>query len=267
MQKVEIFRYYQFGYNYYILLHASDTCSNQEMQEKLEAYFDFVSDLNLRVTESGIDLKGLYGDYGKLMNLTGDEKTKDKKVSNELYAAIHDKLLKIDSILDAELNIKVGYTLDEKRYSNEILTEEIYKLFGKDVFNRLPSIAQYDFKECGLCLAFDRYTAAAFHALRGTEDVLKFYYSQLIHIVPNPEDTWWTFTDAIENAVKSEKLKPPPPEQLMTNLNILRKHYRNRTQHPDLMFSLDDVQDIISICTKTINDIINDLLKRGLLAK
>ena len=53
-------------------------------------------------------------------------------------------------------------------------------LFAPNVLNSLPPIAQFDFGEAGKCIAFERPTAAAFHILRATEGVLRFYYIRMI---------------------------------------------------------------------------------------
>lgn len=54
MKKVEIYKYYSFGYNYYILLHRSGDKSNKEFLDILELYIKFIKDLNLKVTKSSL---------------------------------------------------------------------------------------------------------------------------------------------------------------------------------------------------------------------
>lgn len=54
MKKVEIYKYYSFGYNSYILLHRSGDKSNKEFLDILELYIKFIKDLNLKVTKSSL---------------------------------------------------------------------------------------------------------------------------------------------------------------------------------------------------------------------
>ena len=147
----------------------------------------------------------------------------------------------------------------------EILSERIDKLFSKNTFHNLPTIAQYDFKEAGMCLAFDRFTASAFHLLRGTEDILKFFYETLLNKKSKITDTWGTYSTEITKAVKSSNLKPEPSSELMMNIDNLRIFYRNKTQHPDKIYNQDEAQDLFGVSIKTINEIIFDLKQRKLI--
>ena len=111
-------------------------------------------------------------------------------------------------------------------------------------------------------LAFDRYTASSFHALRGTESVLAYYHQCLLKNKKLKNVTWGTLAKEIDDGIKNKTIKPGPPEELLINLNNLRKFYRNKTQHPVLKYSSDSSQDLISLCTKTINEIVQDLVDR-----
>lgn len=213
------------------------------------------------MTISSINLVQLIPDIEKLGKA---KKTKDQIIDSELWNSIVEKLKKIDTTLDAELNTKIAYLLDEKRFSNEILLGKIHQVFSKNTFVRLPVIAQFDFEECGQCLAFDRYTACAFHALRGTEDVVKMYYEKLFSTSSKEKDTWGTYETAITAGIQGGTITPKPDEQLIINIGSLRKYYRNKTQHPQNTYSSDEAQDLLSLCVKTVNEIIQDLQKRHL---
>lgn len=265
MKKYKLYRYYQFGYNYRILLQLDETFTNEELYNRLKEYLEFLDELNLSVTKSGVRMKEVDKIYEKIKTAAEDLNTAKTNVAASLVSELYDALSAVDSILDAELNIKVGFVLDEKRYSNEILTTDIHRIFADKVYEQLSVIAQEDFREVGLCLAFDRYTAAAFHALRGTEEVLKLYYSKLLNKTPSEESTWGTFLNAINKEIISRHITPVPSSELMINLENLRNYHRNKTQHPIKNYSCDDAQDLIGVCVKTINEIIADLQKRSLL--
>ena len=265
MEKSKIFQYYAFGYNYRILLEDLTNDKNVTLAERYNQYLKFINDLKLSITKSAIKIKKLDVEITKLDKLGKARKTKDLKIEKALHDSLREKLIKIDTTLDAELHTKTGYILDDKRFSNEILIENISKLFNKGYFLALPAVAQYDFKESGICLAFDRFTACAFHALRATEDVLKWYYTLVLSATPTESDTWGTYETAIKNAITNGALTPPPSEPLMLNIGSIRKYYRNKTQHPQLMYSLDESQDLLSLCTKTTCELISDLKARTLI--
>ncbi len=265
MEQIEIYGYYSFGYNYRILVNEHDEETNFICYDFIKDYIAFVDKLDLRVTKSAIALSDIQTDFEKLRKLAAATKTKGNTIDKALRISIVSKLKKIDSVLDAELSTKIAYILDEKRVSNEILLTKIGNLFSKNTFSRLPSIALFDFEESGKCLAFDRYTACAFHALRGTEDVLKMYFKLALAVTPKESDTWGTFENAIIKAIANNTLTPHPSEELVINISSLRKYYRNKTQHPQMTYSSDETQDLLSHCIKTVNELFADLDKRALL--
>jgi len=48
----------------------------------------------------------------------------------------------------------------------------------------------------------------------------------------------------------------------MMSIDSLRRHYRNKTQHPQLTYTSDESQDILGTCIKMVNDIVSDLKAR-----
>lgn len=264
MTKVEIYQYYSFGFNYYILLNRSQEDTIEEFYKKFEEYLKFIDGLKLKVTKSSLKLQGIKEDIDKLSKLNKGKK-KSERIPEEIHESITTKIRNTDKTLDAELNIISAYYLqNDKRISQEILEGEMWKLFANDVFHSLPDIAFYDFDEAGKCLLFNRYTACAFHTLRGTEDTLKFYYQKLLNVVATESQTWWNFYDEIEKSITSGKINPKPSEELMINLNSLRKFYRNKTQHPQMIYNSDEAQDLLFLCVKTVSEMMKDLEKRGL---
>jgi hypothetical protein len=262
MKKMNLYKYYSFGYNYYILLNNSGQKTNKEFYDDLLKYIEFVADLDLKVTKSSLNLQGILEAFSKIEKLSRGRK-KNETISDEIHSSIIEILNKTDSTLDAELNIKIAYLNDSKRVSNELLTNDIAKLFAKDIFIEIPEIAQYDFSESGKCLTFDRYTACAFHCLRGTEAVLKFFYEKILNKNATETLTWGNFHQEIEANINNGTINPKPDAELMINLNSLRMYYRNKTQHPQLIYDADNVQDLLFLCIKTVNEMIGDLLNRG----
>lgn len=265
MNKVEIYNYYSFGYNYYILLNGSKDDQVHIFYTKIAEYLEFVDSLKLKVTKSSLNLQGIKEDINKLTKLNKG-RSKNSIVPSEIHDSIIKKIINTDKTLDAELNtISAYYLQNDKRISQEILENDIRKLFANDVFYSLPDIASFDFDEAGKCILFNRYTACAFHTLRGTEDTLKFYYQKLLNEVALENQTWYNFHNEIEKSITNGKITPKPSEELMINLNSLRKFYRNKTQHPQMIYNSDDVQDLLFLCIKTVNEMIQDLEKRKLI--
>ncbi|MBS1587687.1 MAG: hypothetical protein JSS82_19295 [Bacteroidetes bacterium] len=265
MKAVKLYDYYSFGFNYQLLLYGSASKTVEEFVNDFRVYFDFIKEHNLKVTISSLKLQHINEDLEILGKLNKGKKKKEK-IPTELHTKIINKITKADSTLDAELNTEISFLLDKKRFSNEILIDDIESVFSKFVFSELPEIAKYDFKECGKCLAFDRFTAAGFHALRGTEDTLKFFYSKLLNTAATEIQTWGSFYSEIFKQNKAGIINPLVSEELLVNLDNLRKYYRNKTQHPQLIYSLDEVQDLFFLCIKTVNQMMNDLEERKLIS-
>lgn len=265
MINVNIYDYYSFGFNYYLILNDSARRTNSDYYLWVKKCLNRIEKLDMPVTASSMNLKSFQQEIDKLKIAAENETTKDILVDEELRQTILKKLKEIDHTLDAEISLKSAYVLEEKRVSNNILLGEIHKLFPKGYFTLLTNIAQFDFNECGYCLAFNRYTASAFHALRGTEEMLKVYYEKITNIASTEKDNWGAFITGIQNEIKQGKLNPPPTEELLINVDNLRKYYRNKTQHPQLIYTSDEVQDLIPYCIKTITQIINDMKSRKLM--
>lgn len=264
MTKVSLYAYYSFGFNYYLLLNSNGTTTNEKFLKDLNKYSSFINRLDLKVTLSLLSMQGWDTEYENLKKANKGAKRK-QIVAPSMHKQMIDLIKKADSTLDAELNIKTAYLLNEKRLSNEKLMDNISSIFSQWTFIDLPEIAKFDFAESGKCIAFDRYTASAFHSLRGTEDVLKMYYSLLTGKKPSETQTWGHFINEIEADIKSGKLIPPPPKDLIQNLDSLRIYYRNKTQHPQLIYNSDEAQDLLFDCIKCVNQIIKDLKDRRLI--
>jgi hypothetical protein len=117
----------------------------------------------------------------------------------------------------------------------------------------MPKIARYDFQEAGRCIAFELPTAAAFHLMRGTEDVLRALYCVKVKQKAKRVDPlkWGPML------IHLNKLTRPLPKELMHELDWLREHFRNPTQHPEKMYDLDEAQGLLE---RSI-DVVNRMMK------
>ncbi len=146
-----------------------------------------------------------------------------------------------------------AFTPTEKRYDSGKLYSGVDSFFRPDTFVKLPDIAKYDFEEAGKCLLFDRSTAAAFHSLRAIESLLQEIYRNKIGKLSD-DMTWGKLESAL---VDREVLSPSINDQV----KHIRIRYRNKTQHPNLIYDIDAAQDLFNLCVALANGLINYLDK------
>jgi hypothetical protein len=171
----------------------------------------------------------------------------ESKITQEQATRLNNIVIDIRKVLEAESSGKLTYTVTEKRLDVSKLLYDVASLFGKNVFTLLPDIAKYDFNEAGLCIAFSRPTAAAFHLLRGTESVLREFYCSRVKRNRVSSLLWGPIVAHLR------KRKSPPPEVLLNNLDNIRVSYRNPTQHPELRYDIDEAQDLFGLCVEVVN--------------
>jgi hypothetical protein len=172
-------------------------------------------------------------------------------LSSEDAINLNEAIEQIDPVLRAESLITSAFILTEKRMDLNKLMNDVPALFSQGTFNKLPDIAQYDFKEAGKCIALERPTAAAFHILRATESVLKQFYINTVK--PNCTDNlmWGPMTDTLRKRQSSLS------EELLHHLDHIRESFRNPTQHPEKIYTLDEAQDLFSLCEDVVNRMVS----------
>ena len=198
MEKVSVFKYYSFGYNYGLLVNRLKSKNKENLINSLNKFLDFLNELNLRVTLR--IASNLYVILEDIKNLEGDE------VSDKIYAEIDKCLRKLDPALDSELQLKDLYVVTHRNYSIDQLMINIGGLFGKKVFVNLPNLSKYDFQEAGKCIALNLPTAAAFHLMRAIEGYIRYYYKEKIKRNRIENQLWGNLTNHL-NAKKRLQLK------------------------------------------------------------
>lgn len=151
----------------------------------------------------------------------------------------------------AEALGNVAYIVTDKRITTQKLLESPAQLLTPGVFDKLPQVAAFDFREACVCVAFERPTAAAFHLLRGTEDVLRTFYRSQVRRgrVSNP--MWGPMTEALR------KRRVPPSAELLGLLDHIRKSFRNPTQHPDKIYDIQEAQDLFALCVDAMSRMVS----------
>jgi hypothetical protein len=154
----------------------------------------------------------------------------------------------VHKTLYAESNGKIAFFATDKRYDVQRLLYDIGSLMRDGTLEQLPSIAQTDLREAGVCIAFERPTAAAFHSLRGTESALRHLYSCVVKRGRMNEPWMW---GPIVTALRARSR--PIDDTLLDNLDGLRRNFRNPTQHPEKVYGIDEAQDLLAACLDVVS--------------
>ena len=160
----------------------------------------------------------------------------------------------LEAIIFAESKTKSFYVLPERRYNTTWLLNEPVKLFRDGMFQKLSDLAQFDIGSAGRCVLFGEGTAAAFHWIRATEDVLRTYYRHHIRRNRLRNPMWGPMISALRS-----KSRNKPPANLLDTLDLVRVTYRNPTQHPEARYDVESAQDLMGLCISVISDMANEL--------
>ncbi len=188
------------------------------------------------------------------------DKIKEREIGSRLNSNEADELYDIISSLtktfEAEARGIHSFFTTDKQISMDKLTIKHEALFPEKVFDELSEIAKYDVKEAGMCIAFERSTAAAFHILRATEEVLRNLYYRIVKQKRVKTLTWGNI---IQDLSKKRK---KPSETIMKNLDYIRFNFRNPTSHPDARHNIEEAQSLFNLCIDIISRMIKSPLWR-----
>jgi hypothetical protein len=160
---------------------------------------------------------------------------------------------KLEIVVWSEAKTKSVFIVSEKRYSLNVLLNHPENMFTNGIFENLNNLARYDFAEGLLCIVFSRPTAASFHVLRSTEGVLKDLYFKKVIRKREKKPMWGNMV----NALKKKRID----EKLLDRLDYIRENFRNPTDHPKDIYTIDEAEDIIGICTEVIGKMAEILKK------
>lgn len=127
-------------------------------------------------------------------------------------------------------------------------------MFKSGVYDSLSEMARFDISSACRCLLFGEATAAAFHILRATEEVLRCYYFHYKKTKRLENPMWGPMTTELRN-----KSRNKPPTIILDSLDMVRKSYRNPTQHPNLIYDIESSQDLIGVCIDLVNKMSLDI--------
>jgi hypothetical protein len=214
--------------------------------------------LNLTVTANTISERRL-----RELRVEIEEKTDvngSDLLDSRLAEQVHDAASGLRETLVAEAQSLEAFIITGLRLDSRKLLEAVPSLLAPGVFESLPTIAQYDFREAGKCIAFSRPTAAAFHIMRGTEDTLRLMYTQVYKRGRIKRLMWAPMVEHMRKKTRA----PKPPVDLLDELDMLRQNYRNPTQHPEAVYDMDMCQDLLPLAFGTVNKTMRFLSDSGL---
>ena len=250
MRKQNIWKYINLGTGFRYLQEAKkgrDIHGEALITGNIERFAENLEDLGLPVTQrASYKLASL---YESLLETEEDAKLTEAQ-AKELREAIRE----LRPTFAAEARGVYSYIVNEKRISIDKLVGSIEDVFSPETFDNFSDIAQYDFKEAGRCIAFERPTAAAFHLMRAVESILHPYYKKFIRPAQSGL-TWGQMTYALKNKQRGKK----PDSTTLNQVDHIRAAFRNPTQHPEKIYDIEEVQDLFFLCIDVTNRMTNEI--------
>jgi hypothetical protein len=208
----------------------------------IDGFFEHLAELDMNVT---LRFSTELQEFKDKIELKREE---GEKLTTEECRELSRIMTEVRKVFIAEGKGIYAFITTEKRFDINKLLNEIHKVFSPDTFENLPDIAQYDYKEAGKCIAFERSTAGAFHLLRGTEDVLRIYYKKFLRA--NAGNKTW---GRMINDLRAKNRGKLPNPVTLNHLDNIRDSFRNPTQHPEKRYDIQEVQDLLGVCIDVIN--------------
>lgn len=147
MLETNIYGYFAFGYNYFILRDGSvgrkvrgewECTLGDSLEVLLDEFFEHLESLNLQVTlQAANDLRNVRKKISSM--------SEEARVDSDLATKVTQACEKLDVTLDSELKLRTAFVVTPGRFSTEYLLEKPWDLLGGETLPRLPDIALFDF--------------------------------------------------------------------------------------------------------------------------
>jgi hypothetical protein len=248
MEKTLLYQYYWFGTCVRFLQDAKEGFlirGNDYIIGNIDSFLRYINSFGLNVTSRTSAITKLITFREVLSKAEGGEKATLSSAQADLLNRIMNDAR---STLEAEIQGFSVFLVSPKRIDTNKLLDDVPSLFSPNIYGKLPLIAQYDFSEAGRCIAFERSTAAAFHMLRGTEAVLRYFYYTLIKQKRITSLLWGPVVDDLRKRRRTKDY-----HTLYNNLDNIRSSYRNPTNHPEAKYDIQEAQDLWGLCTEVVN--------------
>lgn len=161
-----------------------------------------------------------------------------------------------ETVLQAELQVMSAYYASQKAlYSTPDLVDRAEIIFPKEVRDKVSEDAINDVRQAGKCLAFDVPTAAGFHILRATEDIIREYYGLVVGTLPAKKSRNW--------GVYIKGLRAHGADQkIVAALEQVKDMHRNPIMHPEVVLTTDEAISLFGIAQGIIVAMVLDIEKR-----
>ncbi|WP_158150063.1 hypothetical protein [Pantoea agglomerans] len=250
MKGGNVYEYYRFGYNYRIMRTKGQNRTYSSTIIQIKDYLDVAEKLSLKVTRAitSSKLKSLIEDFSK--------EDGDAFLTPEDFEKLKKILDSADTSLDHELQLTKTFQITPKKLN----IDELYR--GGDAFisinarNNMSRQAILDYKYGCRCVALQVNTAAAFHLMRSIEDCVKnLYFSYFSsNRLPQNQQMWGPMV----NALRAKNKGKLPKKDLLDNLDMFRRNYRNPTQHPEKNYNLEESQNLLFSSIVVISEVFED---------
>lgn len=219
---------------------------------EIQKFEKLLHDINFEVTIA----MTLSSEYVDLKNFIKEKSASspNDNVSKDEENKLEENFRNIEQVIFAESSTKNIYTIPSRRYNSLYLLKTPQKLFKQGHFDKFSALAQSDISSSAKCILFGESTASAFHILRGTEDTLKQYYFLHRKQKKLAKPMWGNMVEQLK--VKKNN-KPPKP--LLDALDMIRANYRNPTQHPEAVYTIDTAQDLFGVCLDVLGKMAEEL--------
>jgi hypothetical protein len=188
----------------------------------------------------------------------------DARLVHQVHVLTSNEVLNIEVAInrmvdtfERECSQKFIVGLEKQRaLEPKTLIEEIESAISPDCWNRLSGRTKREIEECGKCLAFERYTAAGFHMLRGIENEVLDYIWLLAVPIPAPRGLGHYVTILKDNGADAK---------LIASLDNIRNLDRNPLMHPQDWLDKDQAIGIFNTAQTAFERLVADMETRKLL--
>lgn len=182
-------------------------------------------------------------------------------VSEQEAASIRELAVGIEHVLKAEaLQIWVYEMETAERIDVEKLLNRVEEFFAPKVFEFLPQIAQFDFREAAKALAFKLPMGAATLSFRACEATFRGYFFLLRGERPDPRSPFGQLRRHLKKWNEEQQ-----NDRYAHTLDYLGNvvGLRNRTIHPQRRYVIREAESLFRMCTDACSHMIEDLAPRA----
>ncbi|MGH1445760.1 MAG: hypothetical protein ACRBBO_06910 [Cognatishimia sp.] len=193
----------------------------------------------------GLSIRGpAYSEFQKVLTETLDKvSTTGTSPAEDLNKTDSDGLLraldKFEAVLQGDLSTGNFYAvLPKGAYDTTTLTTDGVKALPAGLELKCPG-TEFDANEAAKCLAFELWTACAFHLYRIVEAVLAKYWSQVSNGAEHPDNrAMGKYLQLMENTPKDQPALGSP--EVRAALRDMKNLHRNPLIHPEKTINSED---------------------------